>query len=174
MTVNHAKQKKPDPCSFVIFGVTGDLAHRLVVPALYNLAANDLLPDNFCIVGIARKGMSSEQLSDSLMKGLHQFATRKVDDTIARRLLACVTCIEADPKDPASFDAMRDQLDRLETERKTGGNRLFYLATPPSGFLPISQAARPHRHADRKWIMAPAGGRKAIRDRPRLGEGPER
>ena len=104
MTVNHTKQKKPDPCSFVIFGVTGDLAHRLVVPALYNLAANDLLPDNFCIVGIARKGMSSEQLSDSLMKGLHQFATRKVDDVIARRLLACVTCIEADPKDPASFD----------------------------------------------------------------------
>ena len=139
MTVNHAKQKKPDPCSFVIFGVTGDLAHRLVVPALYNLAANDLLPDSFCIVGIARKAMSSEELSDSLMKGLHQFATRKVDDVIARRLLACVTCIEADPKDPASFDALREQLDEIEAIRKTGGNRLFYLATPPDGFLPISK-----------------------------------
>ncbi len=139
MTVNHAKQQKPDPCSFVIFGATGDLTHRLVVPALYNLAANDLLPDNFSIVGIARKGMSSEQLSDSLMKGLHQFATRKVDDAIARRLLACVTCIEADPKDPASFDTMREQLDELDASRKTGGNRLFYLATPPNAFLPISQ-----------------------------------
>ncbi len=139
MTVNHTKQKRPDPCSFVIFGVTGDLAHRLVVPALYNLAANGLLPDSFCIVGIARKAMSSEELGDSLMKGLHQFATRKVDDTIARQLLACVTCIEADPKDPASFDAMREQLDQLESVRKTGGNRLFYLATPPSAFLPISK-----------------------------------
>ena len=139
MTVSQAKQKKPDPCSIVIFGVTGDLAHRLVVPSLYNLAANDLLPDNFCIVGIARKGMSSEELTDSLTKGLHQFATRKVDDALAKRLLACVTCIEADPKDPASFDAMRDQLDRLEATRKTGGNRLFYLATPPDGFLPISK-----------------------------------
>src|SRR6187401_659662 len=139
MTVNHTKQKKPDPCSFVIFGVTGDLAHRLVVPALYNLAASDLLPDKFCIVGIARKGMSSEQLSDSLMKGLHQFATQKVDDAIARRMLACVTCIEADPKDPASFDAMSKQLDELETKRDTGGNRLFYLATPPNAFLPISR-----------------------------------
>ena len=49
-------QKKPDPCSFVIFGATGDLAHRLVIPALYNLAATDLLPDKFCVVGIARKG----------------------------------------------------------------------------------------------------------------------
>ncbi|MDB5554866.1 MAG: glucose-6-phosphate dehydrogenase, partial [Rhizobium sp.] len=75
MSVNQLAQKKPDPCSFVIFGVTGDLAHRLVVPALYNLAANDLLPDNFCIVGIARKGMSSEQLTESLTKGLHEFAT---------------------------------------------------------------------------------------------------
>src|ERR1700730_8258260 len=139
MTVSEAKQKKPDPCCFVIFGVTGDLAHRLVVPSLYNLAANDLLPDNFCIVGIARKNMSSEELTDSLTKGLHQFATRKVDDAIARRLLACVTCIEADPKDPASFDAMREQIDRLEVARKTGGNRLFYLATPPNAFLPISQ-----------------------------------
>ncbi len=139
MTVNHTKQQKPDPCAFVIFGVTGDLAHRLVIPALYNLAANDLLPDSFCIVGIARKAMSSEELSASLMKGLHQFATRKVDDAIARRLLACVTCIEADPNDPPSFDAMREQLDKLESIRKTGGNRLFYLATPPSGFLPISK-----------------------------------
>jgi glucose-6-phosphate 1-dehydrogenase len=139
MTVSQAKQKKPDPCSIVIFGVTGDLAHRLVVPALYNLAANDLLPDNFCIAGVARKGMSSEELNASLTKGLHEFATRKVDDAIARRLLACVTCIEADPKDPASFDAMRDQLDKLEAIRKTGGNRLFYLATPPSAFLPISR-----------------------------------
>ena len=139
MTVSEAKQKKPDPCSIVIFGVTGDLAHRLVVPSLYNLAANDLLPDNFCIVGVARKAMSSEELTDSLIKGLHQFATRKVDDALARNLLACVTCIEADPENPASFDAMREQLDRLEAARKTGGNRLFYLATPPNGFLPISR-----------------------------------
>jgi glucose-6-phosphate 1-dehydrogenase len=139
MTVSQAKQKKPDPCSIVIFGVTGDLAHRLVVPALYNLAANDLLPDNFCIAGVARKGMSSEELNASLTKGLHEFATRKVDDAIARRLLACVTCIEADPKDPASFDTMRDQLDKLEAIRKTGGNRLFYLATPPNAFAPISK-----------------------------------
>jgi glucose-6-phosphate 1-dehydrogenase len=139
MAVGQAAQKKPDPCSFVIFGVTGDLAHRLVIPALYNLAANDLLPENFCIVGIARKGMSSEGLTESLTKGLYQFATRKVDDALAKRLLACVTCIEADPKDPASFDRLRDQLDKIEAARKTGGNRLFYLATPPTAFLPISK-----------------------------------
>jgi glucose-6-phosphate 1-dehydrogenase len=161
MTVSQAKQKKPDPCSIVIFGVTGDLAHRLVIPALYNLAANDLLPDNFCIVGIARKGMSSEELTESLTKGLHQYATRKVDDALAQRLLACVTCIEADPKDPASFDAMRDQLDKLEAARKTGGNRLFYLATPPSGFLPIS------RELGRTGMLAENGSwRRLVVEKP--------
>jgi glucose-6-phosphate 1-dehydrogenase len=133
------EQKKPDPCSFVIFGVTGDLAHRLVLPALYNLAASDLLPEKFCVVGIARKAMSNEELRDSLMKGLREFATRAVDDAIAERLLECVTCIAADPSDPASFDAMRKQLEKLEAARATGGNRLFYLATPPSAFAPIAR-----------------------------------
>ena len=132
-------QKRPDPCSFVIFGVTGDLTHRLVIPALYNLAAGDLLPEKFCVVGVARKGMSSDELIDSLMKGLRQYATRPVDEAVAKRLFSCVTAIEADPSDPASFDAMRDRLDKLEAKRETGGNRLFYLATPPSAFMPISK-----------------------------------
>jgi glucose-6-phosphate 1-dehydrogenase len=137
VTEKSAKQRKLDPCSFIVFGVTGDLTHRLVIPALYNLAAADLLPDKFCVVGIARKGMSSEELRDSLLKGLRQFATRPVDEAIAQRLLECVTGIEADPKEPASFDAMRERLENLEANRSTGGNRLFYLATPPTAFAPI-------------------------------------
>jgi glucose-6-phosphate 1-dehydrogenase len=134
-----SNQKKPEACSFVIFGASGDLAHRLVIPALYNLAATDLLPDKFCVVGVTRKGMSGESLCDSLLAGLHQFATRPVDDAIARRLLECVTSVEADPKDPASFDAMRERLEKLEANRSTGGNRLFYLATPPNAFAPIAR-----------------------------------
>jgi glucose-6-phosphate 1-dehydrogenase len=132
-------RKKPEPCDFVIFGATGDLTHRLVIPALYNLAATNLLPDNFCLVGVARSAMPSDDLRDSLMKGLRQFATRPVDDAIANRLLECFTCAVADPDDPASFDRLREQLDRLEAQRKTGGNRLFYLATPPDAFAPISR-----------------------------------
>jgi glucose-6-phosphate 1-dehydrogenase len=161
MAVGKLAQKKPDPCSFVIFGVTGDLAHRLVVPALYNLAAADLLPEKFCVVGIARKGMTSDGLRDSLMKGLHQYATRQVDDAIAMRLLACVTCIEADPKEPASFDAMSVQLDKLEAIQNTGGNRLFYLATPPSAFLPIS------RELGRTGMLAENGAwRRLVVEKP--------
>jgi len=155
-------RKKPDPCSFVIFGATGDLTHRLVMPSLYNLAATGLLPDKFCVVGIARKGMSSDDLRDSLMKGLHQFATRPVDDTVARQLLQCVTSIEADPKEPASFDAMRDRLEKLEANRSTGGNRLFYLATPPTAFAPIS------RQLGRTGILKEANGawRRLVVEKP--------
>jgi glucose-6-phosphate 1-dehydrogenase len=161
MAVGKAAQTKPDPCSFVIFGVTGDLAHRLVIPALYNLAANNLLPEKFCIVGIARKGTSSDELRESLTKGLHRYATRTVDDAIAQRLLACVTCIEADPKDPASFDAMSRQLDELEAAQKTGGNRLFYLATPPIAFLPIS------RELGRTGMLAENGAwRRLVIEKP--------
>jgi glucose-6-phosphate 1-dehydrogenase len=138
MPDGQAIQKKPDACAFVIFGVTGDLTHRLVIPSLYNLAATDLLPDRFCVVGVARKGMSDDDLRDSLIRGLRQFATRPVDDAVAKRLLECVTCIEADPKNPASFDQLKAKLERLETARTTGGNRLFYLATPPGAFAPIA------------------------------------
>jgi len=139
MTENQPAQKKPDACSFVIFGVTGDLTHRLVIPALYNLAATNLLPEQFCVVGVARNAMSTDELRDSLMKGLRQYATRPVDDAIANRLLECLTCVVADPRDPASFDAMREDLEKLEAARRTTGNRLFYLATPPDAFAPISK-----------------------------------
>ena len=139
MADDPAQQKKPEACSFVIFGVTGDLAHRLIIPALYNLASKDLLPDDFCVVGVARKAMSNDELRTSLLRGLHEFATRPVDDAVARRLLACVTCIAADPNVPGSFENLDKQLDTLEAERKSGGNRLYYLATPPNAFAPISR-----------------------------------
>jgi len=148
-----SNQRKPDPCSFVIFGVTGDLTHRLVIPALYNLAATDLLPYKFCVVGVARKGTSNDALRDSLMNGLRQFATRPVDDAVAKRLLECVTSIEANPRDPASFDRLRERTEKLEANRSTGGNRLFYLATPPDAFLPIS------RELGRTGLLKEDGGR---------------
>src|ERR1700737_2334796 len=139
MTSAQPTQKKPDPCSFVIFGVSGDLAHRLVIPALYNLAATDLMPDRFCVVGVARKGMSNDDLRKSLMKGLHEFATRPVDDAIAERLLECVTSIAADPGDPASFDQLRERREKAGGKRFTGGDPLVFLATPPDAFAPISR-----------------------------------
>ena len=132
-------QKTPDSCAFVIFGVTGDLTHRLVLPSLYNLAANKMLPENFSVVGCTRKAMDSNDLRDDLMKGLRKYATRQVEDEIANRLLQCVTAIEADPSEPESFDGLKKRLEELESSSHTGGNCLFYLATPPSAFAPIAE-----------------------------------
>ena len=131
--------QKPDSCAFVIFGVTGDLTHRLVMPALYNLAASNMLPENFCVVGITRQKMAGDELRDNLLKGLRKYATRPVEDEVAKRLLQCVSAIEADPKAPDSFDRLKERLEKLESSRETGGNRLFYLATPPNAFAPIAE-----------------------------------
>ncbi|KIZ46410.1 MULTISPECIES: glucose-6-phosphate dehydrogenase [Rhodopseudomonas] len=138
MTSQDTDPTLAEGCAFVIFGVTGDLAHRLVIPALYNLAEANLLPEKFCVVGITRQDMASDDLRASLMQGLRKFATRPVDDEVANRLLYCVTAVSADPKEPDSFDRLRERLEKLEADRNTGGNRLFYLATPPDAFAPIS------------------------------------
>jgi glucose-6-phosphate 1-dehydrogenase len=132
-----AKRGPADPCCFVVFGSTGDLTKRLLVPALYNLAATGLLPEAFAIVGIVRQAMSNDAFRDLLADGLKQFATRPVDEATAAKLFACVTCIEGTVDDPDSFRRLGEHLKKLESERHTLGNRLFYLATPPNAFAPI-------------------------------------
>ena len=132
-----AKPRIPDPCCFVIFGVTGDLAHRLVTPALYNLAEAGLLPDKFCVVGVTRTEMQSKSLHDDLMKALRQFATRLIDEAIARKLFDCVTSVNADPGDHGSFDRLKAHLDAIAARGIR--NQLFYLAVPPTAFKPISE-----------------------------------
>jgi glucose-6-phosphate 1-dehydrogenase len=126
-----------DPCSLVIFGASGDLTHRLLLPALYNLAASGLLPDAFALIGVARSGSSSEAFRDDLAKSLPKYATRDIDERVVKRLLASVAYVEGEPDDEATYKKIGDQLTRIERERNTKGNRLFYLATPPTGFAPI-------------------------------------
>jgi glucose-6-phosphate 1-dehydrogenase len=126
-----------DPCSLIIFGASGDLTHRLLLPALYNLAASGLLSDGFALVGVARSGSSSEAFRDDLAKSLPKFATRDIDQRIVNKLLACVAYVEGEPNDAATYKKIGEQLARIEGERDTKGNRLFYLATPPTAFAPI-------------------------------------
>ena len=128
------------PCCFVVFGANGDLTKRLLVPALYNLAATGLLPDNFAIVGVLRNGMSNEAFRQLLVDGLNKFATRPIDQAVSDKLFGCVSCIVAQVDDPDSFRTLAEHLTKVEEARNTGGNRLFYLATPPNGFATITKA----------------------------------
>jgi glucose-6-phosphate 1-dehydrogenase len=132
------KSKRPDSCCFVLFGVTGDLARRLVIPALYNLAEADLLPENFCVIGVARSEVPTQTLHNDLMAALNEFATRPVNQSIANKLFECITSMRADPSEPGSFERLKTQLNGV-CERDMR-NHLYYLAVPPAAFQPISEA----------------------------------
>src|SRR5271165_4326672 len=139
MTANAATTavRPADPCCFVIFGASGDLTRRLLVPALYNLAAAGLLADGFCVIGVGRTPVPSEAFRGHLEKGLREFATQPVDAAIAARLLACVTYLAGEADSAQTYERLRAELARIENARKTKRNRLFYLATPPAAFAPI-------------------------------------
>jgi glucose-6-phosphate 1-dehydrogenase len=126
-----------DPCCLVIFGASGDLTHRLLLPALYNLAATGMLSEAFGLIGVARSASSSDAFRDDLANSLPKFATRDIDERIVKRLLDCVAYVQGEPDDDATYKKLGQELARIEGERETRGNRLFYLATPPAGFVPI-------------------------------------
>jgi glucose-6-phosphate 1-dehydrogenase len=137
-TNNRPKPPPAPPCAFVIFGASGDLTRRLLIPALYNLAADGLLSDGFRIVGIARGEKEDAAFKAELEKGLEQFATRKVDPTTAKWLLNCVSYISGDVDDPKTYTKLKAELEKLEASGLSQGNRLFYCATPPQAFAPIA------------------------------------
>lgn len=95
-----------DPCCFVIFGASGDLAHRLLVPALYNLAARGLLPEAFAIIGVARGEKSEESFRADLENGLRRFALGAIDSEIVRRLLGSVGYVAGGADDPATYSKL--------------------------------------------------------------------
>src|SRR5258705_1195164 len=97
-----AKPRVPNNCCFVLFGVTGDLAHRLVIPALYNLAEAGLLPTEVCVVGVTRRETPVEALHKGLIAALKQYATRPVKHSIADSLFGFITSVCSDPEMPSS------------------------------------------------------------------------
>jgi glucose-6-phosphate 1-dehydrogenase len=126
-----------DPCCLVIFGASGDLTHRLLLPALYNLGVAGMLPEAFALIGVGRTDSTNEAFRNDLANSLPKFATRHVDEAVVKKLLACVAHVQGDADDPQTYKKLGQELSRIEGERPTKGNRLFYLATPPSAFAPI-------------------------------------
>jgi glucose-6-phosphate 1-dehydrogenase len=145
----------------VIFGASGDLTHRLLVPALYNLAARKLLPDGFTIVGVSRGEMSADAFHADLAKGLRQFATAAVDEALANRLLSSARYVAGDASDPTAYDRLATELSHIEASRAGPANRVFYLATPPAAFAPIG------RHLGRSGLAHENGGwRRIVIEKP--------
>ncbi len=123
-----------EPCAIVVFGATGDLTHRKLVPALFQLATGKLLHPRTAVVGFARREMAA----DAFREGLRAAALAKgASPGDWSRFADRVHYHAGTFEDPKSFDALATLLARVERERGLPGNRLFYLATPPESYEPI-------------------------------------
>ena len=126
-------ERVPDPCAFVLFGATGDLAHRKVMPALYQLWRTNLLPAEFSLVAVARRPYSDEAFAAEVRASLEKYSrVLPIDDAAWAELAKRITYQQLDFGEDAGFDRLGERLDALDAERGTAGNRLFYLATQPS------------------------------------------
>jgi glucose-6-phosphate 1-dehydrogenase len=131
-------ERMPDPAVLVVFGATGDLAHRKVVPALFQLWRTNLLPHEFAVVAVGRRAYADEEFRGELRASLDQFSRvlpveTGVWDSFAER----ITYHRGDFADQALYDGLAARLDELDATRGTRGNRCFYLATQPSAFAEI-------------------------------------
>jgi glucose-6-phosphate 1-dehydrogenase len=133
-------ERMPEPCTMVICGATGDLTERKLGPALYNLLLGGFLPPEFTVVGFARRDLTDEAFRDHLRKGIDQYSRNKpVKGSIWDSLGAGIHYHRGDFDDPEAWDGLSRLLDRIDRDRGTAGNRLFYLAVPPTLYPEIAQ-----------------------------------
>ena len=129
--------KPAGPCAMVIFGITGDLSKRLLLPAVYNLASHGLLPDRFAIAGFALSDLDEEQFRENLIADLAQTCGRNCDIGTIRWLVSRIRFIASDFESASGWQSLHSALDELDRTHGLGGNYLFYLATAPEFFLTL-------------------------------------
>ena len=125
-------ERIPEPCTMVICGATGDLTGRKLGPALYNLMLGGFLPPEFTVVGFARRPMSDEAFREILRQGIDQFSRNKpVKRSVWDSFSKGIEYHAGEFHEPAAYVELAKKLDRIDRDRGTAGNRLFYLAVPP-------------------------------------------
>jgi glucose-6-phosphate 1-dehydrogenase len=151
-----------DPVSIVVFGGAGDLAHRKLLPALYNLSVDGLLPAGTAIVGVGRKAMSDDDYRAFAKDGVTQFSRRPIDDSAWTTFAQALFFVNATIDDEQSLGPLGSKLDIVEPERGVPGNRIYYLAVPPSLFVPTVQQLQ------RSRFLPPKGAARDARPFARL------
>ncbi|HTA12502.1 MAG TPA: glucose-6-phosphate dehydrogenase [Solirubrobacteraceae bacterium] len=124
------------PTTLVIFGATGDLARRKLLPALYNLAHEGALPERFHLVGVSRKEKEHDDYRAECEEAIRRFSRRTPDDSVLERLLETVKYVPGTFDDPQVYAELGSVLDGFEQEAGEPLNRAFYLSTAP-GFFPV-------------------------------------
>jgi glucose-6-phosphate 1-dehydrogenase len=133
-----AEERVPEPAAMVIFGASGDLAHRKLLPALYSLTRDRLLPARFAIVGFARRAVSDESFREEMRAACDEHARRRpIDPDLWSAFARNIFYHQGEYEDPASFVSLKQRLEDIERTLGLRGNRVFYLATPPLSFASV-------------------------------------
>jgi glucose-6-phosphate 1-dehydrogenase len=127
----------PQPCAIVIFGATGDLTHRKLVPALYNLAADGELPPAVTVIGFARRPKKEDEFRAEMEEATRKFSRQPVRDEIWKTFAQSLFYHQSEFADAEGYKKLGERLAKIDKERGTRGNRLFYLAVAPDQFEPI-------------------------------------
>jgi len=131
--------RTPDACAIVVFGATGDLTARKLMPALYNLARVRLLPGGLSIVGLARRDWSDEQFRAAMREAITRYSREPLEEALWDSFARMLHYVSGDFDDLKAYLALHDRLARQDEAHGTSGNRLFYLATPPTAYASIAQ-----------------------------------
>ncbi|MBT1190774.1 glucose-6-phosphate dehydrogenase [Rhodococcus kroppenstedtii] len=127
------------PCSLVIFGVTGDLARKKLMPAVYDLANRGLLPPGFALVGFARRDWSDQDFGTIVHDAVREHSRTPFREDVWERLSEGIRFVEGTFDDAAAFERLKSTLATLDVERGTGGNHAFYLSIPPGAFPTVCE-----------------------------------
>jgi glucose-6-phosphate 1-dehydrogenase len=132
-------ERMPSPCTMIICGATGDLTERKLAPALYNLLLGGFLPPEFTVVGFARRELSDDAFRDHLRKGIDAYSrNRPVKESIWDSFARGIHYHQGNFDDQAAWAELDKLLERIDRDRGTSGNRLFYLAVPPTLYPEIA------------------------------------
>ena len=153
--VPHGKERIPDPGILVIFGASGDLTKRKLLPALFHLRQNGLLPMQFAIVGVARRPLGGEFAKD-MREGILSFGGVDASDPKLDEFVGHISYFPLNFDDPADYAGLKAELDRVAMEKGIGGDRLFYLATAPEFFAGIIE------NLGAQGMAQPAQGKVAV------------
>ncbi len=134
-----APEKPGDPCVMVIFGASGDLTKRKLIPALYNLAQEKLLSKQFAVVGCARRPMSTEAFREKMSQDIRKFATSPVDLDLWNRFVNQLYYISGDAQDLNFHQKLQELLVQIDKDHGTEGNYFYYMAMSPDLFCPAVQ-----------------------------------
>ncbi len=138
------------PSSLIIFGVTGDLSRKKLMPAVYDLANRGLLPPGFALIGFARRDWEDQDFEQVVYEAVKQYSRTKFDEDVWRQLAQGIRFVQGTFDDDEAFQTLKDITEELDRERGTMGNHAFYLSIPPKSFPLVTEQLRRSGLADQK------------------------